>query len=129
MKASDATRYKELLELLEKYWYEYYVLDQTTVSDAVYDGLIAEVKAIEGTYPDEIAYNSPTQRVGGVALDKFEKYTHSQRMISLLDCFSDEEARAWLERIAKLDDRVRKSEFWVDSKKDGLACALHYKDG
>jgi len=129
MKTSDAVRYKELLQLLNKYWYEYYVLDQTSVSDAVYDGLMAEVKAIEGTYPDEIAYDSPTQRVGGVPLDKFEKYTHSQRMISLLDCFSDEEAQSWLERVSKLDDRVRSTDFWVDSKKDGLACALHYEDG
>lgn len=129
MKASEAARYKELVELLNRYGYEYYVLDQPTVSDAVYDGLIAEVKAIEGVNPDEVAFNSPTQRVGGAPLDKFEKYTHSQRMISLLDCFSDDEAYAWLERVAKLDARVKDTTFWVDSKKDGLACALHYEDG
>lgn len=129
MQKSDAERYTELVELLNRYGHEYYVLDQPTVSDAVYDGLMAEVKALEGTYPDEIAFNSPTQRVGGKPLEKFEKYTHSQRMISLLDCFSDDEANAWFERIAKLQERVRHTDFWVDSKKDGLACALHYQDG
>jgi DNA ligase (NAD+) len=50
-------------------------------------------------------------------------------MISLLDCFSDQEAQSWLERVAKLDDRVSSTDFWVDSKKDGLACALHYQNG
>lgn len=125
----DLERYHELVELLNRYGYEYHALDAPTVSDAVYDGLMTELKAIEGEHPDDVAFNSPTLRVGGKPLDKFEKYTHSQRMISLLDCFSDEEARAWMDRIIKLDERVRNVDFWVDSKKDGLACALHYEDG
>lgn len=129
MNPKDAVRYRELVRLLNKYSYEYHTLDQPTVSDAVYDGLMAELKAIEGEYPDNIAADSPTQRVGAEPLKKFEKFTHSQRMISLLDCFSDEEAQGWLERINKLDSRVSTADFWVDSKKDGLACALHYQDG
>lgn len=129
MNAADAQRYAELIELLNTYAHEYYSLDNPTVSDAVYDGLMTELKALEGEYPDEIAQDSPTQRVGAVALDKFEKYAHSSRMISLLDCFSDEEAQAWLARITKIDERVSRTDFWVDSKKDGLACALHYQDG
>ncbi len=129
MQSADEARYKELVQLLNRYSYEYHTLDSPSVSDAVYDGLMAEVKAIEGEYPSEIAPDSPTQRVGNEPVDKFEKFSHSKRMISLLDCFSDEEVISWLDRIKKLDDRIEESEFLVDSKKDGLACALHYQDG
>jgi DNA ligase (NAD+) len=129
MSEQDLIRYKELVGLLNKYSYEYHTLDAPTVSDAVYDGLWSELKAIEGEYPDEISPDSPTQRVGSKPLDKFEKFTHTKRMISLLDCFSDDEAISWLERVSKLDERVENTSFWVDSKKDGLACALHYENG
>lgn len=129
MALKDAERYRELVTLLNKYSYEYHALDAATVSDAIYDGLMAELKAIEGEYPESVLPESPTQRVGSQPLDKFEKFRHRTRMTSLLDCFSDEEARAWLERITKLDSRVTRTDFWVDSKKDGLACALHYEDG
>lgn len=129
MAPRDAARYNELIALVSKYNHEYHVLDTPLVSDAVYDGLMAEIKSLEGEYPTDINPGSPTQRVGSVALDKFEKYTHSKRMISLLDCFSEAEALAWFERINKLDSKVASTEFWVDSKKDGLACALHYVDG
>lgn len=129
MNKKDAERYQELVELLNRYSYEYHALDEPTVSDAVYDGLMAELKAIEGEYPNEVAPESPTQRVGSKPLDKFEKQTHSKRMISLLDCFSDEDVLKWLERIEKLDERVSATDFWVDSKKDGLACALVYENG
>ncbi len=122
-------RAEELRKLLNNYAHEYYVLDKPTVSDAVYDGLMQELKQIEEKYPRLITADSPTQRIGGEPSKGFEKFTHSQRMMSLLDCFSDEEAKAWLERITKLDSRVQSSDFWVDSKKDGLACALHYQDG
>lgn len=123
------TRYKELVTLLNQYSYEYYVLDAPTVNDAVYDSLMDELKAIEAEIPEEISTDSPTQRIGGEPLKKFEKYTHSQRMMSLQDCFSDDEAKSWFERIAKLETDVKNADFWVDSKKDGLACALHYEDG
>lgn len=129
MNKKDKERYIELVGLLNRYSHEYHTLDNPTVSDAVYDGLMAELKAIEGEYPQEILPQSPTQRVGSEPLEKFEKQTHSKRMISLLDCFSDEEVMQWLERIKKLDDRVEDATFWVDSKKDGLACALVYNDG
>jgi DNA ligase (NAD+) len=129
MPPKDATRYQELVKLLNNYSYEYHALDKPIVSDAVYDGLMAELKAIEGEYPDSIALDSPTQRLGSKPVDKFEKFLHTKRMISLLDCFSDDEVFAWLERIKKLDNSVSNTEFWVDSKKDGLACALHYQDG
>jgi DNA ligase (NAD+) len=129
MSDQDLIRYKELVGLLNKYSYEYHTLDAPTVSDAVYDGLWSELKAIEGEYANEISPDSPTQRVGSKPLDKFEKFTHTKRMISLLDCFSEDEARSWLDRVSKLDERVDNTSFWVDSKKDGLACALHYLNG
>ncbi|HMT18582.1 MAG TPA: NAD-dependent DNA ligase LigA [Candidatus Saccharibacteria bacterium] len=122
-------RYTELVKLLNKYQYEYHVMDSPSVSDAVYDGLLSELKMIESEHPTIIADESPTQRVGAQPAEKFEKYTHKKRMISLLDCFSDDEAHAWFDRIQKLNIRVKDTHFWVDSKKDGLACALHYEDG
>ncbi len=122
-------RYLELKKLLNKYSYEYHAIDNPTVSDAVYDGLMAELKAIEDKQPDLIDFDSPTQRVGDQPLDKFEKFEHTKRMISLLDCFSDVEVELWLSRIEKIDKSVNNASFWVDSKKDGLACALHYQDG
>ena len=129
MNSETIERYNELVKLLNRYRHEYHVLDAPTVSDAVYDGLFAELKAIEGEYPQIIREDSPSQRVGGEPSEKFEKYTHKKRMISLLDCFSDQEAEAWRERIVKIDSSVDDADFWVDSKKDGLACALHYEDG
>ncbi len=123
------SRIEDLKSLLNEYSYQYHVLDHPKVSDAVYDGLFQELKSLEAKYPELISPDSPTQRIGNEVLDKFEKYTHTTRMMSLLDCFSEEEATAWLERIGKIDERALKAEFFVDSKKDGLACALHYEDG
>lgn len=122
-------RIAELVGLMSKYAYEYYVADQPSVSDAVYDGLMQELKNLEEQFPDLVVPESPSQRVGGMAAQRFEKYTHISPMISLLDCFSDDEARAWYARIGKLETAVSNATFWVDAKKDGLACALHYEDG
>lgn len=128
-KAESSARAKSLRKLLGQYGYHYHVLDSPLVEDAIYDSLLAELKQIEAAHPELITPDSPTQRIGAEPSKKFEKHTHSQRMMSLLDCFSDEEVRAWHERVIKLDERVRIAAFWVDSKKDGLACALHYEDG
>ena len=127
MNASE--RAKALRAQLNEYSYEYYVLDKPTVSDAVYDGLFRELKAIEAEHPNLIVPDSPTQRVGGVAVDGFEKVAHQTRMLSLNDVFSAEEVQAWLERITKLDDAVSQATFWADIKMDGLACSLIYEDG
>lgn len=129
MDSSVSKRYSELVELLNKYSYEYHAHDSPVVTDAVYDGLMSELKSIESSWPDNVRHDSPTQRVGSAPVDKFDKHAHTQRMISLLDCFSSEEAESWLERISKLDPAAQDASFWVDGKKDGLACALHYQDG
>jgi len=122
-------RYQELKKQLNHYAREYYVLDNPSVSDAIYDSLFSELKQIEERYPEWIAHDSPTQRVAAKPLKKFEKFQHTHRMISILDAFSNEEAWAWYERIAKVDERVKHAQFFVDAKMDGLACALHYEDG
>ena len=122
-------RAKELRGQLSVWAHEYYVLDKPSVEDAVYDSLLGELKKIEDDYPELIISDSPTQRVGGMIAKGFEKFTHISRMMSLLDCFSDSEALAWFERIKKLDPKVMRSNFFVDAKKDGLACSLHYQDG
>lgn len=123
-----ARRAEELRTLMAKYSYEYYVLDAPSVSDAVYDGLMRELKDIEGQYPELIVSDSPTQRVGGKPLDKFNKIEHSSRMLSLNDVFSQEDVEAWVKRTEKLAPG-NKHEYSAEIKMDGLACALVYQDG
>ena len=125
---SSAPRAAELRKLLNQYSYEYHVLDAPSVSDAVYDGLMRELKSLEAMHPQLVAPDSPTQRVGNVPLDKFAKVAHSRPMISLDDVFDRTEVEAWVERMDKLLPG-RTHEFFCDIKKDGLACALIYYDG
>ncbi len=122
-------RIAKLVNELNKHAYDYYVLDEPKVEDSVYDGLMAELKKLEEQYPELILPDSPTQRVGGQPSSAFTSVEHSQRMLSLNDVFSDEDAKAWLDRIAKLDSKVHTAEFFADIKKDGLACAIIYQDG
>lgn len=128
MPVPSVARYRELLSLLDTYSYQYHVLDEPSVTDAVYDGLIREVKDFEFANPEQISQNSPTQRVGNKPLDKFQKITHKKPMISLNDVFSRDDVEAWVRRIDKLLPGS-KHEFFCDIKKDGLACSLVYQDG
>ncbi len=120
-------RVDKLRALINDYRYHYHVLDESIMSEAAADSLKHELSQIEEKYPELITPDSPTQRVAGRALDKFEKVAHAERMISLADVFSKEEVRDWLERIAKLG--AIDPELFVDIKMDGLACALIYEDG
>ncbi|MEO5499510.1 MAG: NAD-dependent DNA ligase LigA, partial [Candidatus Saccharimonadales bacterium] len=128
MSTPTKDRYRELLNLLDTYAYEYYVLDEPSVGDAVYDALIKEVKAFELEYPDKINPTSPTQRVAAKPLEKFSKVTHKKPMISLNDVFSRDEVEAWVKRIDKLLPGTT-HDFFCDIKKDGLACSLIYENG
>jgi DNA ligase (NAD+) len=121
-------RITELKELLNRYSYEYHVHDTPSVSDAVYDGLFAELKKLEAEHPELVADDSPTQRVGSALKGGFKKATHSSRMLSLNDVFDRAEVEAWLARIDKLLPGMQ-HEFFADIKMDGLACALVYQDG
>jgi DNA ligase (NAD+) len=121
-------RAKELRELLARYSYEYHVLDNPTVDDAVYDSLFGELKKIEADHPELITPDSLTQRVGNELLGGFKKVRHSSRMLSLNDVFDRSEVEAWVTRMDKLLPGS-KHEFFADIKMDGLACALIYEDG
>ena len=126
MSAQD--RYDELVRLLNQYSWEYHVLDAPSVSDAVYDGLFQELKAYESDYPDSVAVDSPSQRVGNQPLSGFAKIRHSQRMLSLNDVFDEADVQAWAERVRKLLPGQTVG-YFADIKMDGLACALVYQDG
>jgi len=128
MQHQPEKRVKELRDLLARYSYEYHVLDQPSVPDAVYDSLFGELKKIEAEHPELITPDSPTQRVGGELLGGFKKVQHSSRMLSLNDVFDRADVEAWVVRMDKLLPG-RKHEFFADIKMDGLACALIYQDG
>ncbi len=121
-------RIAELRELLNRYSYEYHVLDEPSVNDAVYDSLFGELKQLEAENPDLVTTDSPTQRVGNELKGGFAKVQHSSRMLSLNDVFDTHEVEAWVERMDKLLPGVS-HEFFADVKMDGLACALIYQDG
>ncbi|PID31651.1 DNA ligase (NAD(+)) LigA [Candidatus Saccharibacteria bacterium] len=121
-------RVKELRELLNTYSYEYYVRDEPSVSDAVYDGLFGELKQLEAAHPELVTSDSPTQRVGSALKGGFAKITHRSRMLSLDDVFGRDEVEAWVARMDKLLPDAE-HEFFADVKMDGLACALIYQDG
>ncbi len=122
-------RAETLKKQLSQYSYEYHVLDNPSVADEVYDGLMAELKNIEAKYPELITSDSPTQRVGGKLLDGFKSVEHQNRMLSLDDVFDENDIDKWINRISKLVPDTTKFEFFGDVKKDGLACALIYEDG
>ena len=119
-------RVKELSELLEKYTYQYYVLDAPEVSDYEFDMLMQELKGLESEFPELIRPESPTQRVGGVASSKFPKVAHAVQMASLQDVFSFEQVEAFVTRCREeLGDVV----FSVEPKIDGLSVSLEYENG
>lgn len=117
---------KELVELLNRYAYEYYTKDAPSVSDSEYDQLYRELVGLETAHPDEILPESPTHRVGGVVLKGFTKYQHQYPLYSLQDAFSREELEAF-------DQRVRKEfpsiSYVCELKIDGLSISLTYENG
>lgn len=121
-------RIAQLRKLIDDYRYHYHVLNESTMSEAAADSLKHELSQLEEQYPELVTPDSPTQRVAGVALDKFQKVTHQTPMISLNDVFNREEVEAWVKRMSKLLPGAR-HEFICDIKMDGLACALVYEDG
>lgn len=121
-------RIAKLRQLINDYRYHYHVLDESTMSEAAADSLKHELTQLEEAHPELITPDSPTQRVAGIALDKFTKVAHQTPMISLNDVFNKNELLAWLGRVEKLLPG-KKHEFLCDIKMDGLACALIYQDG
>ena len=117
---------KELVELLNRYAYEYYTKDTPSVSDSEYDQLYRELVELETAHPDKILPESPTHRVGGVVLKGFTKYQHQYPLYSLQDAFSREELEVF-------DQRVRKEfpsiSYVCELKIDGLSISLTYENG
>lgn len=128
MQSQPKNRIKELRDLIDKYSYEYHVLDSPSVSDAVYDSLFAELKKLEADNPQLITPDSPTQRVGNELKGGFQKVQHRTRMLSLNDVFDKADVEAWVKRMDRQLPGT-KHEFFADIKMDGLACALIYEDG
>jgi len=123
------SRYEELKAQVNFHNYRYHVLDAPIISDLEYDRLLNELKKIEAEHPNWITPDSPTQRAGAKASEKFEKVRHPAPILSLANAFGADDARAWFERIKKLDDRVEKAKFVVEPKIDGLSVMLHYRNG
>ncbi len=128
-KTEAEARIAKLRKLINDYRYHYHVLDESIMSEAAADSLKHELSQLEAMYPELITPDSPTQRVAGKPLDKFEKVTHQKRMISLADVFSEEEVKDWITRTEKLIPGGKIQEFFTDIKMDGLACALKYQNG
>ena len=119
-------RIDELIELINKASYEYYVLDNPTITDQEYDDAYKELLKLEEKYPEKKRMDSPTNRVGGEALSKFEKVTHSTPMLSFDDIFNEDEVIAFDERVKKV---ISNPTYTVEPKMDGLSGSLLYKNG
>ena len=124
MEAKD--RIAELTKLLTEANYRYYVLDDPTMPDFEYDHLLRELEDLEKENPALAMPDSPTQRVGGEALSKFEKYQHPVPLMSLQDVFSPEELREFLDKTLA---GFPGTQFSVEPKIDGLSVALEYENG
>ncbi|WP_342987172.1 NAD-dependent DNA ligase LigA [Streptococcus parasanguinis] len=120
------TRMKELVELLNRYAYEYYTKDTPSVSDSEYDQLYRELVELETAHPDEILPESPTHRVGGVVLKGFTKYQHQYPLYSLQDAFSREKLEAFDQRVRKEFSSIS---YVCELKIDGLSISLTYENG
>jgi DNA ligase (NAD+) len=131
--AKVARRAAQLREQLTEHGYRYYVLDDPTIGDADYDALLDELRRIESEHPELLTPDSPTQRVGGEPVSALDKVTHLQPMLSLANARSEEELRAWIERMRNhlaregIDDPD--FQYVAEPKIDGLAISLVYRDG
>lgn len=119
-------RIEQLTAILTEANYRYYVLDDPTLQDFEYDHMLRELEELEALHPEFARKDSPTKRVGGMALSKFEKVVHAIPLMSLQDVFSVEELDGFLEKILADDPGT---EFSVEPKIDGLSVALEYENG
>ncbi|MFZ2803728.1 MAG: NAD-dependent DNA ligase LigA [Patescibacteria group bacterium] len=127
-KAEAETRIKKLRVEINKYRYQYHVLNSLEIPEAALDGLKHELYELEQQYPGLITRDSPTQRVAGEAMPGFKKVTHQAPMLSIEDAFSREEVDEWLTRMKKLRPQAH-VDFYAELKMDGLAVSLVYEDG
>jgi DNA ligase (NAD+) len=128
-KQEAKVRIEKLKKEIDHHRYLYHVLDVQEISEAALDSLKHELDQLEKQYPELITADSPTQRVGGKPLGQFQKVTHQTPMLSLVDVFSFEELRDWEDRNAKLVPNRQDLDYYAETKMDGLAVTLHYKNG
>lgn len=128
LRLAASERIHKLRQAIEKYRYEYHVLDQLSIPESALDSLKHELYELEQAYPDLITADSPTQRVAGKALAGFIKVPHEEPMLSIEDAFSFEEVEAWLDRIKRLRPDAS-FDFFAEIKMDGLAVSLIYERG
>ncbi len=124
-----ADRAQELRRELQYHNYRYHVQQSPVISDVEFDRMLAELRKIETEYPDLATEDSPTQRVGGEPVDKFDRVRHPAPILSLSNAFEPNDVRTWRDRIAKIDERVESASFVVEPKLDGLTVVLHYQNG
>ncbi|OIG81608.1 DNA ligase (NAD(+)) LigA [Acinetobacter baumannii] len=119
---------RQLIQLIAKHNHAYYAMDQPTISDSEYDHLFHQLKALEEQYPELVQADSPTTKVGGQALSKFESVTHVVPMLSLGNVFNQEDLFAFARRV---EERLpnQKVQYEVELKLDGLAISLWYENG
>lgn len=120
-------RMNELVKLLKQYNYEYYVLDNPTVSDLEYDSLMKELERLETMYPAHALPDSPTKKVGDYLKLELEEITHANPMMSLANAFSYQELREFDEKIKRTVNQ--NIEYTCELKIDGIASTIHYEDG
>jgi len=130
-KSEIRQRVEKLRQEIDKYRYEYHVLDRPEVSDEIFDSLMRELRGYEEKYPEFRSPDSPSQRIGGKPLKKFEKVRHKHRQWSLDDAFSFEEVKKWEEKVVRMLEKKFKIplEYCAEIKIDGLKIVLTYKDG
>lgn len=126
IKMNIKERIYQLTEILNRYRYEYYVLDNPSISDSEYDALLRELEKLEAAYPQYVLPNSPTKEVGYYQENAFEKVVHQNSMLSLANAFNHQEILEFYERIAKLG---LKPSFVCELKIDGIASTARYRNG
>ncbi|KAF7779976.1 DNA ligase (NAD+) [Pseudoalteromonas marina] len=129
MSSSISEQINHLRTLLEQHNYNYYVLDTPSIPDAEYDRLLRELSALETQNPEFLSADSPTQKVGGAALSKFEQVAHQVPMLSLDNAFSEDEFTGFNRRIKERLMSTDVLTFCCEPKLDGLAVSIIYRDG
>jgi len=129
MSTADARRIRELRELIEHHNYRYFVLDDPEVSDAEYDRLMRDLRALEERHPDLVTADSPTQRVGGAPVSAFATVEHAVPMLSLDNAFSTEDVTAFDRRVRERLGVADEVTYFAEPKLDGLAVSITYEEG
>jgi DNA ligase (NAD+) len=124
-----AGRAAQLRQELEHHLYQYHVLDSPQISDSDYDKLFRELVDLEAAHPDLLTPDSPTQRVGAPPIDAFTQHRHLVRMLSLDNAFSEDELRAFDERVQRILGSDRPIDYYAELKFDGASISLTYVDG